>query len=257
MRIPMSSPKKTNVSNAWILPMKIDRRTAMALDQGNRRDEFAATRADLSDPAKRREVGEDDDPRSRLMNWIDQKIEAGNDQEVSGLLEQLEGHGASGEQRGGEGMSLDDQVANLARFLKGKGMGDRDVRTACDLARDALGIGESTKFGGVFGGNMGGNLRSQVSQPDTNPTDPAARDRNFMTYEEAAGACPYSGDRGSRPIGGRDSFEELFAKQDKVQQAREMMRPRRRRSEREIAMDSGTESFLEMFPEARRIRNYI
>jgi hypothetical protein len=202
-------------------------------------DEFAATRADLVDPAKRR-VG---------------------DQEVTGLLEQFEGHGASGEQSKGRGFNLDA----YRRFLRGKGISEDDIRgmSVDDIrqACDALGINKSAKFGGNFGGGMGGNLSEQISQPNTRPTDPGAKDRDFPIDGEARGECAYAGD-GPHLIGGHDSFEALCVSQDRVQQIREATRSRRPRTANQIAMDAQAQAQHEarrnaMFPGAARIRYYI
>jgi hypothetical protein len=232
----MPSPRRTNKANAWIVPMKIDRRTAMALDQGNRHDEFAATRADLSDLAKRREVGD-------------------QEQERSGLLETLEsGHGS---RRPGEGFNLDEEIDAIARSLRRKGIGEDDIRRACDAARKVfdqeLGVGRSARFGGNLGGsNFGGNLHSQVEQPNVRPLgDPGAKD--FMTYEEMTGCEPARGRGDSRF--GRDSlmgFDQVYGLLPTIEKV-EAQRPHRR-SDRQLGMDArATESFYERFPNARRI----
>jgi len=58
--------------------------------------------------------------------------------------------------------------------------------------------------------------------------------------------------------GDYEAFEELFGRQDRMQQIREAMRLRRRTSDRQLAMDTrAVESFCERFPESRRIRNAI
>jgi hypothetical protein len=264
--IPMPSPRGTNKARAYIIPTQIDQRTAMALDQGGpsngSRSQSGRLSPDLVDPLKNGASDDErDDPRSRLMNWIDQKIESGNDQEVAGLLQQLEGHGAAGEQRKGEGFSLDDQVANLSRFLRGKGLDDLAVKTACDLARRAwgrdqeLGIGKSAKFGGSFGGGQGGNLHGERDQPELRAlSDPGAKD--FMTYEEMTG-CEPARPRGDSRRFGRDSrmgFDYVFGLLPTLE-AREAERTRRRRSDRQLGMDArAVDSFNARFPNAARIK---
>jgi hypothetical protein len=217
-----------------------DRRPRVAMDQANA---FAATRADLSDPAQARRVGDDEsngNARERLAKILAEHL---NRDEVGSLLETLEGHGSVGPRPQGPGFNLDA----FRHALRGRGLSEDQIKRAYD----ALGIGESTKFGGVFGGNMGGNLREQIAQPSTNPTDPAARDRSTMTHEESAGLEPC---RDSRTIGGRDSmsFDEAFGLYGPGGVFESQ--PRHRRSERELAMDSaGRDSFQKMFPEAARI----
>jgi hypothetical protein len=196
--------------------------------------------ADLPDLAKEREFGEDDepadDPRARLLRLIGQRLENGNDQEVASLLGRLEGHGAVSEQR--PGASALDQ---LRHFLRGKGMSEDDIRTACDLS--GLGPQRSAMRGGGTAGGAGGALHA---------TSDAG-----LCAEEQMGQEPVK-DRG-RGIG-RDDFGMLFGLQDKVQQIREATAPRRRRSERELAMDDqararAESSFNKMFPNAARIRH--
>jgi hypothetical protein len=252
--IPMPSPNRSNKARAYIVPMKIDRRTALALDQRN--DTFAATRADLPDLAKRRETGEDDengDPRELLARLLRQQ--GAGDQEVAGMLARLEGHGAVGKQGKGEGISLDDQVENLSRFLRGKGMSEDDIRTACDLG---IGGQSGTRFGGVFGGNMGGNLRGQVSQPSVSPTDPAARDRDFLISEEALGNCAYAGGgRDSRRVGrdSRMSFDQVYGLLPTIEKVEAQRSRRRSRSEKALGMDArSVDSFNARFPNAARIK---
>jgi hypothetical protein len=213
--------------------------------------------------------------RERLARLVTQKLEHGTDAEVNGLLRQLT-HSASGEQRRGDQLKRSDIVdpakmkrtgeddedddlrARLAARLRAQGKSEDEIKTVCDIA---LGPERSAMRGGVFGGGMGGNLREQISQPSVSPTDPAARDRNFPIAEEAAGQCAYAGDRGSRSFGGADSFEGLFARQDKVAQIREAQRPRptaRQLAADEVQREVGRHSFEAMFgPNAMRIRNYI
>jgi hypothetical protein len=235
----MPSPNGTNEANMWLLkvPVAADPRS-VAFDE--RTDEFAATRADLSDPAK----------TESLVRLLRQR--GVGDQEIVGLLEQLEGHGARGEQQPGR-----SAIDNLRHFLRGKGMTEDDISTACDIS--GLGPGKSARFGGAFNQNFGGNLHSEVTQQRHEPlADPGAKDRDFMIAEEAIGACPYGGDRSPRPLGGRDSFEELYGRQDRLAEIAAASRPRRPMSANQMAMDSQrTENFLTRFPEARRIRGAI
>jgi hypothetical protein len=250
MRFAAPSPRGSNKAGLVInvRPGPVDWRK-LALDQSNgsreqlqRAIRERADRAsDLTDPAQLRETGEDQE-------------------EVTGLLEQLD-RGASGEQRPGAS-ALDQRIANLAHFLKGKGLRGDDIRTACDLMRrahgasgDDLGIGKSAVRGGAFGGNFGGNLHSEVDQPRTRPTDPASRDQ-ATCYEEDAGHEPLRPrGRDSRRVG-RDDFGMLFGMLPTLEEAQ---RARRRSpTAKEIAMDSAAHDLFErMFPEAARIRNYI
>jgi hypothetical protein len=200
-------------------------------------DEFASSRSDLADPAK----------NESLVRLLRQR--GVGDQEIVSLLEQLRG-GVTGEQRSGKSTVRDQ----LSRFLRSKGMlSEDDILTAIDLA---LGIGKSARMGGnLGGGNFGGAPHSEINQPNIGAlTDPASRDR-ALTYEESAGVEPC---RDSRTIGGRDSFEELFARQDRVAQIREATRSRKPQTANAMAMDSKrAENFHTRFPEARRIRNAI
>jgi hypothetical protein len=54
--IPMPSPRGTNLANAWILPVKMSRRDAIALDQGGSpadpRSQSQRFSPDLTDPIK-------------------------------------------------------------------------------------------------------------------------------------------------------------------------------------------------------------
>jgi hypothetical protein len=248
----MPSPKGTNKSRAFILPMKMTKQQALALDaELNNRARFSA---DLPDEAKGLKTGEDDgpdDPRARLLNWIDQKIEAGNDAEVAGLLEQLEGGGARGR------VSSDQTSEMLKHFLRGKGMSDDDIRTACDLARDvALGIGSSARRGGAFNQGAGGALSEQRGQFNRPTETPASRD---ACLEEELGIEPAKDYRNRRMDGrdarrvGRDermSFDYAYGMLPTIEAAR----PRRRRSERAMANDAAaSDHFARMFPEAARI----
>jgi hypothetical protein len=266
----MPSPNGTNYANAYIVRQRVARDwRGMAHDEWNG---SLPKRGDRPDPAQMRETGQDDEPddaRERLMNLISQRLNDGNDQQVAELLGRFEGHGAVSEQRPGSGMSLDARVENLARFLRGKGMGDRDVRTACDLMRraygasgDDLGIGKSARFGGAStGSNFGGNLHGEVDQPDANP---ASRD---ACLEEELGIEPAK-DYRNRKMDGRDS--RRFGRDERMSfdyaygmlPTWESMQPRRRRSARAMAMDDQVRAqseatFNAMFPMAARIRNYI
>jgi hypothetical protein len=232
--IPMPSPRGTNHARAYLLkvPVAADSR-GMAIDElpnGSRltRQEiaaradampngFAETRADLPDPAKEKEFGEDDQAR------------------VSNLADFLRG----------KNLSEDDVRAAIERMLSAEGYGQDDIRTACD----ALGIGASARLGGApAGSNFGGALHGEVRQP--------ARDRNFRIAEEALGQQPCRDAR--RPSGGRDSFEFLYGRQDRVAEIRAASRPRRRASSNQVAMDSARETnFYTRFPGAKRIRGAI
>jgi hypothetical protein len=229
----MPSPRGTNHANAYLVrqqPVARSRR-AMALDQ-------ATKSADLIDPK--------DDSRRRLLDLVSRRLDGGTDEEVAELLERLDGHGAVGEQeRGpsqrGDEHEDDERITKLARFLRSKGLGEDDVKRACDAVR--LGIGESTKFGGALSGNFAGNLHSEVDQPSA--------DRH-MIYEEQAGCTPFAG-RDSK-MGGRDqriTFDEAYG----LVPVLEAARPHRRRSENALAMDSTrAENFLKRFPSAARIK---
>jgi hypothetical protein len=200
---------------------------------------FAGTRADLIDPSK-------DDPRQRLLNLISKKLDGGSDQEVAELLGRIEGHGSASEQR--PGVSAIDQ---LRHFLRGKGFSEDDIRTTCDLS--GLGPERSAMRGGAFGGGAGGALHEERGQFNRATGNPASRDR-AMTYEEESGCVPYAGDR-RRGIGGRDSFEELYGRQDRLAEIAAASRPRRRASDRQMGMDArAVESFNARFPNAARIK---
>jgi hypothetical protein len=249
----MPSPKGTNKANMWLLKVPVAAETGRPLAHDELSDEFAAARADLSDPAK-----------EKLLRAISERLNGADDQEVAGLLERLEGHGAAGEQAKGKGFNLDQEVENLARFLKGKGMSSDDIRTACDLARKSwgrdqeLGVGKSARMGGsLTGSNFGGNLHSSVHQP-TSP--PATRDAAPVCLEEALGQEPLRGGRGDRAVrrgGGRDSrmsFDQVFGLLPVIEE-REATRLRRRRSERQMGMDArAVDSFNARFPNAARIK---
>jgi hypothetical protein len=163
---------------------------------------------------------------------------------------------AGKERRVGEDDEDDERIAKLAGYLRGKGMSEDDIRTACDVA---LGIGKSTRMGGNFGGNFGGALHSEVDQPDRESlTSPAARDLAGLSWEEQAGIEPIKdrGDRAMRPrLAGDDrSFEAAYG----LVPTYEAIRPRRPVSDRQLALDAAAQrSFDQMFPEASRIRNYI
>jgi hypothetical protein len=232
---PMPSPKGTNYANAFIIRQRVpvDRRFPLAHDElppGSRltREQMAA-RADASlngsafastrADLPTKGFGEDDQTR------------------ISNLADFLRG----------KNLTEDDVRAAVERMLKAEGYGEDDVRTACD----ALGIGASARLGGAAAGsNFGGALHGEVSQP--------ARDRTFMTDEERRGSCAYGGDSRRRFGAARDSFEFVYDRQDRLQQIREMTRPRRAKTRNEIAMDArAVDSFNARFPEARRIRNAI
>jgi hypothetical protein len=237
----MPSPRGTNHARAYIVRQRVgDARWPMAHDELDP-DTFASTRSDLVDPAKSLRTG-DDDPRDRLVRLLQERLN-GSDQEISSLLETLEaGHGVAGVPARGKSAISTDQ--KLAAFLRSKGMSEDDIRTACDL-----GIGSSARFGGVFGSNMGGNLSSQVSQPSTNPTNPASRDR-AMTYEEMSG-CEPAGD--SRRFGRdeRMSFDAIYGMLPTI----ERLQRRRPMSANQMAMDAKrAANFLERFPQAARIK---
>jgi hypothetical protein len=222
----MPSPKRTNKANAYIVPMRISERTALALDQ--RRDDddtFASTRADLIEPSKPKKLG---------------------DQEVSGLLSQLEGR------RGASDDEDDEQEQNgrrerLAHFLRGKGLSEDDIRTACDVS---LGIGGSAKFGGALAGGMGGGLQDRIGE------QPSSHDAGFCA-EERMGIEPLK-DRGrlagrDRRVG-RDDFGMLFGMLPTFERL-EAQRPRRRTSDRQLGMDArAVDSFNSRFPNAARIK---
>jgi hypothetical protein len=200
----------------------------MALDQ--------VKAADLPDPNK-------NDSRQRLLNLISQRLDGGSDQEIELMLRQLD-RGATGEQSKGRGMSLDQ----LRTYLRGKGLSEDDIRTACDLS---LGIGRSAKFGGGLGGGEGGALHAQTSRPDR---ETAARDQPILT-EELQGCEPIRSNRGDsamrpRLAGDNRSFEAAFG----MLPALEAALLRRRPSEKALAMDARrAASFHEMFPNAKRI----
>jgi hypothetical protein len=275
--IPMPAPNRTNKANAWIVPMRIGETTAMALDQApSRRTVGPRLGPDLTDPLKNGEASDDEsngNARERLLRLIAQRLNGGSDQEVASLLERL-GSGATGEQRPGpsrrgdqlrhqhdEEHDDDPCIDNLKQFLASKGLGDRDVRSACDLARawrrgdQELGINRSARFGGSFGGNQGGALHGERSQPDLQPlTDPGAKD--FMTYEESVGCEPARprGDRGMRRGLAGDRRSPDFATLYGLEPVRQQMN---RRPARGLALDGASaaqvESFYSRFPTAKRL----
>jgi hypothetical protein len=136
--------------------------------------------------------------------------------------------------------------SRLAAYLRSRGMSERDIVTACDIS---LGPQRSAMRGGAFNEGFAGNLHSEVRQQPQEPlTSPASSDR-AMTYEEMSGCEPA---RDSRRFGrdSRMSFDQIFGMLPTL----ESMQPRRRMSEKALAMDAAARgSFEKMFPEASRI----
>jgi hypothetical protein len=130
--------------------------------------------SDVADPAKMREVGEDDEDDERIEN----------------LKKALAAKGMDADQI--------KTVCDAVRAWRGDDLG--------------IGPGGSAKFGGASTGkNFGGALSEGIAQrsSQSHSDSPASRDR-ALTYEEEAGLCPYAGvDLGI----GRDSrmsFDQVF-----------------------------------------------
>jgi hypothetical protein len=165
-------------------------------------------------------------------------------------------------------MNLDDErdengeqdqrrLAKLADYLRSKGMGDRDVRQACDLAARAdLGPERSAIRGGaVAGGNFGGALH------DERATDgPGLCAEEQMGHEPLKDRPSFSwdrrslGDRGGRDsrrlAGDRMGFEHLYG----LEPTLAAQQPRRPRTPAQIAMDAAArDGFSRRFPELARI----
>jgi hypothetical protein len=155
---------------------------------------------------------------------------------------------AAKQRRVGEDDEDDERIAKLAHFLRSKGLGEDDIRTACDAVR--LGIGESARFGGaVSGSNFGGALHGEVDQ--------SSRD---ACLEEELGIEPAKSYRNAKMSGDqRLDFETAYGRQDRLQQISEATQLRRRRqSDNSMAMDaSRAENFHARFPNSKRIRNAI
>jgi hypothetical protein len=216
--------------------------------------------------------------REQIERVIRQRLDDASDQEVEGLLSQLtdrrsgapQGHGASvldqlfassrsdlpdrAKIEGQDDEETAERRANFSHFLRGKGLSEDDIRTACDLSSLGPGRSGSAVPGGGLASGFGGALHSAVRQPSSSPP---ARDRTFMTDEERSGQCAYAGgDRRRSP--GRDSFDEIYGRQDRLVQIAEATRRRRPPTANQIAMDSKRrENFAVRFPGGERIRGHI
>jgi hypothetical protein len=234
--IPMPSPKGTNFANAWIVPMKIDQRTAMAFDQYPSR-EIDRRNRDLA-----LEQNGPNGEREKIISLIAERLGI-TVQKAADLID------AAKEKRTGED---DERVERLHQFLTSKGLADREARAACDIAKRAW--GDQLNKSALAGGS-GGALHSQIDQP---ARETAARDQPLLT-EELLGCEPIRGGRGDsalrpRLAGDARSFEAAYG----LLPTYEATQPRRRVTDAQLAMDAAArDSFARMFPTAMRIRNYI